>query len=123
MNAVLQRYGGALEGDRLVTCAVIALSFMLVMTVPLGGISGSTQCILSYNYGARQFGRVRDARERSFPACAMGFTRRSCSCWRAAAPAVRAPVREGLRQAEAEISAWAIRVCTLAAIHAGRAMA
>ncbi len=41
MNAVLQRYGGALEGDRLVTCAVIAQSFMLVMTMPLGGISAA----------------------------------------------------------------------------------
>lgn len=38
MNAVLQRYGGAQMGDRLVTCAVIAQSFMLVMTMPLGGI-------------------------------------------------------------------------------------
>ena len=52
MNAILQKYGGAEMGDRLVTCAVIAQSFMLVMTMPLGGISGGTQSILSYNYGA-----------------------------------------------------------------------
>ena len=80
MNAILQRYGGALEGDRLVTCAVIAQSFMLVMTMPLGGISGGTQAILSYNYGARQFGRVRDAQKKIFRLCMA---------------AVRAPVHEG----------------------------
>lgn len=37
MNALLQRYGGAAEGDMLVTCATIAQSFMLVVTMPLGG--------------------------------------------------------------------------------------
>ena len=51
MNALLQRYGGA-EGDALITCNTIVQSFMLVMTMPLGGISGGTQGILSYNYGA-----------------------------------------------------------------------
>ena len=73
MNAVLQRYGGAQMGDRLVTCAVIAQSFMLVMTMPLGGISGGTQSILSYNYGARQFDRVRAAQKKILALC-MGFT-------------------------------------------------
>ena len=53
MNAVLQRYGGAELGDRLITCATIAQSFMLVVTMPLGGISGGTQTILAFNYGAR----------------------------------------------------------------------
>ena len=52
MNALLQRYGGAAEGDMLVTCATIAQSFMLVVTMPLGGITGGTQSILGYNYGA-----------------------------------------------------------------------
>ena len=63
MNAVLQHYGGAARGDALVTCATIAQSFMLVVTMPLGGITGGTQSILSYNYGAyrteRAYGRRR----------------------------------------------------------------
>ena len=116
MNAVLQRYGGALEGDRLVTCAVIAQSFMLVMTMPLGGISGGTQSILSYNYGARQFGRVRDAQKKIFRLC-MGFTASMFVLARAAGPLF---VRLFTKDAQvAEISAWAIRVCTLAAIPLG----
>lgn len=60
MNAVLQHYGGA-QGDMLVTCATIAQSLMLVVTMPLGGITGSTQTILAYNYGAGQTGRVLSA--------------------------------------------------------------
>ena len=60
MNAVLKRYGGAAQGDMLLTCATIAQSFMLVVTMPLGGISSSTQTILSFNYGARRPDRVRE---------------------------------------------------------------
>lgn len=63
MNAVLQKYGGAQSGDMLVTCATIAQSFMLVVTMPLGGISGGTQTILSYNYGAKQIDRVKAAQK------------------------------------------------------------
>ncbi len=36
MNAILQRTGGA-DGDMLVTCNTIVQSFMLVVTMPLGG--------------------------------------------------------------------------------------
>ena len=61
MNAILQKYGGPLEGDMLVTCATIAQSFMLVVTMPLGGISGGTQTILAYNYGAKRIDRVKKA--------------------------------------------------------------
>ena len=53
LNTGLQRYGGEGLGDTLVTCATIAQSFMLVVTMPLGGITGGTECILSFNYGAR----------------------------------------------------------------------
>ena len=51
MNALLQKYGGA-NGDALINCNTIVQSFMLVLTMPLGGISGGTQGIISYNYGA-----------------------------------------------------------------------
>lgn len=60
MNALLQRYGGA-QGDLLITCNTIVQSFMLVVTMPLGGISGGTQCILSFNYGACNTDRVMKA--------------------------------------------------------------
>ena len=71
MNAVLQRYGGAAQGDMLVTCATIAQSFMLVVTMPLGGISGGTQTILSYQLRRdRRPDRVREAQKYIFVLCA-----------------------------------------------------
>ena len=63
MNALLQRYGGAGEGDMLVTCATIMQSFMLMVTMPLGGITGGTQSILGFNYGARRTDRVLEAQK------------------------------------------------------------
>ena len=60
MNALLQKHGGA-QGDLLITVNTIVQSFMLVVTMPLGGISGGTQCILSYNYGACNTQRVMKA--------------------------------------------------------------
>ena len=109
MNAILQRYGGALEGDRLVTCAVIAQSFMLVLCELI-------QRRVHPNYGARQFGRVRDAQKKIFRLC-MGFTAIMFVLARVAGPLF---VRLFTKDAQvAEISAWAIRVCTLAAIPLG----
>ena len=61
MNTVLQKYGGASQGDMLITCATIAQSYLLLITSPMIGISGGTQAILSYNYGARCINRVKDA--------------------------------------------------------------
>lgn len=62
MNAALQRFGGA-EGDKLLTCATIVQSFMLVVTMPLGGITGGTEPILGYNFGARRTDRVVKAQK------------------------------------------------------------
>lgn len=73
MNSVLQRYGGPQQGDMLVTCATIVQSLMLVVTMPLGGITGGTQTILGYNYGARDTSRVKKAQKYIFIMCA-GFT-------------------------------------------------
>ncbi|MEG2413045.1 MAG: MATE family efflux transporter [Clostridia bacterium] len=58
LNSALQQYGGA-SGDTLIASATIVLSFMQVITMPLGGITGGTQPILSYNYGARNTARVK----------------------------------------------------------------
>lgn len=63
MNALLQYYGGPGEGDMLLTCNAIVQSLMLLITMPLGGISGGTQTILSYNYGARDTKRVLKAQK------------------------------------------------------------
>ncbi|WP_297720638.1 MATE family efflux transporter [Intestinimonas sp.] len=63
MNAILQKYGGAGEGDMLVTCATIMQSFMLMITMPLGGITGGTQSILGFNYGACRPDRVLEAQK------------------------------------------------------------
>ena len=59
MNTVLQKYGGPEQGDMLITCATIVQSYMLLITSPMIGISGGTQAIISYNYGARQTERVK----------------------------------------------------------------
>ena len=72
MNALLQKHGGA-QGDLLISCNTIAQSFMLVVTMPLGGISGGTQSILSYNYGACNTQRVLKA-ERYISCLCMGYT-------------------------------------------------
>lgn len=58
MNTVLQRYGGPERGDMLLACTTILQSFMLMITMPLGGITGGTQAILGYNYGAKNSKRV-----------------------------------------------------------------
>lgn len=61
LNAVLQRQGGAAMGDLLVSCNTIVQSYMLLITMPLGGITGGCQPIASYNYGAGNTQRVRTA--------------------------------------------------------------
>ena len=71
MNALLQGYGGD-HGDTLITINTIVQSFMLVLTMPLGGISGSTQCILSYNYGAGNIDRINQAQKYIIALC-MGY--------------------------------------------------
>lgn len=62
MNAALQYFGGQ-QGDKLLTCATIVQSFMLMVTMPLGGITGGTGPILGYNFGARRSDRVLSAQK------------------------------------------------------------
>lgn len=61
LNALLQRYGGAAQGDMLVAAATISQSFMLMVTMPLGGITGGTGAILGFNYGANRPDRILQA--------------------------------------------------------------
>lgn len=64
--------------------------------MPLGGISGGTQSILSYNYGARQFDRVRAAQKKILALC-MGFTAIMFCAGARGRAAVRAAVYAGRR--------------------------
>lgn len=61
LNSVLQFYGGSKEGDTLITCATIVQSYMLLITGPMLGISGGTQALISFNYGARDTKRIKEA--------------------------------------------------------------
>ncbi len=115
MNAVLQRYGGA-EGDFLITCATIAQSFMLVVTMPLGGISGGTQTILGYNYGAGRPDRVQRAQRWIFLLCVC-YTALLFLLARLCGPLfVRLFTSDAV---VAEKAFWAIKVCTLSIIPLG----
>ena len=86
MNAILQKYGGAARGDLLITCATIAQSFMLVVTMPLGGITSGTQAVLAYNFGAGNTDRVKGARnislswQRRTPPCCLSSHAPSAAC-------------------------------------------
>ncbi|CCX37523.1 putative efflux protein MATE family [Clostridium sp. CAG:1013] len=115
MNAILQTTGGA-EGDMLVTCNTIVQSFMLVVTMPLGGISGGTQGILGYNYGARQVDRVRQAQKYIVGLC-VGYTALMFVLARVAGPLF---VRLFTQEPQlAEEAFDAIKICTLAIIPLG----
>ena len=115
MNALLQHYGGV-EGDALITTNTIVQSFMLVMTMPLGGISAGTQCILSYNFGARQTNRVREAQKYIIAMC-IGYTALLFVLAR-----VAGPLFASLFTSDPALNAQAcraIRICTLFAIPLG----
>ena len=59
LNAVLQHYGGPEYGDTLVTAATIVQSYMLLITSPMLGITGGSQPLISFNYGANRPDRIR----------------------------------------------------------------
>ncbi|MFQ9638803.1 MAG: MATE family efflux transporter, partial [Eisenbergiella sp.] len=59
MNAVLQYHGGPGYGDTLITCATIVQSYMMLITSPMLGITGGSQPLISYNYGANKPDRIR----------------------------------------------------------------
>ena len=116
MNAVLQRYGGAELGDRLITCATIAQSFMLVVTMPLGGISAGTQTILAFNYGARNRQRIIQAQKYIVLMCAAYVTVLFILARLAGPLFVRLFTADAGLAAEAF---GAIKICTLAIIPLG----
>lgn len=56
-NATLQNYGG----DLYVGVMTVINSLREVMTLPVTGVTHSAQPVLGYNYGAREYGRVKKA--------------------------------------------------------------
>lgn len=112
-NAVLQKYGGAGQGDLLISGATIVQSYMMLITGPLLGISGGTQAILSYNYGAKQIGRVKKA-EWCILKMGILFTTVMFLLTQVAAPCF---VQIFTRQsALTQLAIWGIRVYTLGVI-------
>lgn len=61
LNAALQHFGGPSRGDLLVAAATISQSFLLMVSMPLGGITAGTGSILGYNLGAGQPERIMKA--------------------------------------------------------------
>lgn len=59
LNTVLQRQGGPGEGDVLITCAAIVQSYMLLIAMPMSGITLGCQGVVSFNLGAGNRERVR----------------------------------------------------------------
>ena len=116
MNAVLQHYGGAAQGDTLITCATIVQSFMLVITMPLSGITGGTQTILGYNYGARRTDRVMKAQKYIVLLCVLFTAIMFVIAWTVGPLFIRLFTQD---TALIDQTAWAIRVCTLAIIPLG----
>lgn len=61
MNTSLQSNGGPGQGDTLISTVTIMQSYLFLITGPLIGLSGGTQSILSFNYGARNSQRIKQA--------------------------------------------------------------
>lgn len=113
LNTTIQRLGGPGQGDTLLTCATIVQSFMLIVTMPLGGITSGTQTILGYNYGAKRPDRIWRA-EKCIVSMALAF----CTIMFIAAQLVPAFFVRIFTQKEEYIrlTVWAIRIYTLGVI-------
>ena len=69
LNAALQRYGGPGEGDILITCAAVVQSYMLLISMPMSGITLGCQGVVSFNLGAGNGKRVKQALRGVFLLC------------------------------------------------------
>lgn len=69
LNTVLQRYGGPGEGDALLTCCSIVQSYMLLIAMPMSGITLGCQGVVSFNLGAGNATRVKKALRSIFTLC------------------------------------------------------
>lgn len=113
MNTVLQRFGGPGEGDLLITCATVVQSYMMLISTPMCGITGGTQAIISYNYGARSSARVKETIRWTLGLCLVFTTVMFALSW------LIPQYFAGLFSQDPEIVAlivWGIHVFTLAVI-------
>lgn len=69
LNTVLQRRGGPGEGDALLTCCSIVQSYMLLVAMPMSGITLGCQGVISFNLGAGDGSRVKKALQGVFALC------------------------------------------------------
>lgn len=116
LNSLLQKYGGPGQGDLLVAAATIAQSFMLMVTMPLGGITGGTGAILGYNYGAGQPKRILEA-QKFILLLALGYTALLFLIGQCV-PGLFVSIFSGDPQV-AELAVRAIRISTLGVIPLG----
>ncbi len=69
LNTTLQHRGGPGEGDALLTCCSIVQSYMLLVAMPMSGITLGCQGVISYNLGAGNAPRVKKALTGVFAMC------------------------------------------------------
>jgi len=113
MNMVISSYGGPERSDMLLTCNTIVQSFMLIITMPLGGITGGTQTVMGYNYGAGRPDRIRKA-EKHVLLLSVAFTTVMFIIAQAGPGYfVRIFTRE---MSYVQVTEWAIRIFTLCII-------
>lgn len=61
LNMVLRKYGGAVYGDQLITCATVVQSFMMIVSCPAQGITSGCGTIYSYHFGVGHYEKIRKA--------------------------------------------------------------
>ena len=102
-NSSLQRYGG----DIAVGAMTVAGTVMQMLWIPLQGVGQGAQPIISYNYGARNARRVREAFKALLKIC-LGFT---LSFWAAAEALPQVFIRIFNNDpALVDTAVWAMRV-------------
>lgn len=109
LNAALQYHGGA-QGDMLITCATIAQSYLMLITSPMIGITGGSQPLISFNYGAARPERIHQTVR-----CVLTL----CICFTGFMFILSRIVPEGFVRIftsdseQIHLSSWAIRTYTL----------
>ncbi|MFQ9703669.1 MAG: MATE family efflux transporter [Enterocloster clostridioformis] len=113
MNMVISSYGGPERSGMLLTCNTIVQSFMLIITMPLGGITGGTQTVMGYNYGAGRADRIRKAEKHVLLLSVAFTTVMFISAQAGPGYFVRIFTRE---MSYVQVTEWAIRIFTLCII-------
>lgn len=113
MNAVLQHFGGPTEGDLLISTATIVQSYMMLITTPMVGITGGTQAIISYNFGANNRQRIYQAERMILLLCLIFTTIMFLASRILPSYFVTLFTKEVLLQ---DFAVWGIQVFTLAII-------